>query len=291
MQGRIIKGIAGFYYVHTQTDAVYECKAKGVFRNKKIKPLVGDYVILEVLDEEKKKGNITDIQPRSNELIRPAASNVDQAIIIFAVKNPEPNFNLLDKFLLMMDYQNVPTTICFNKSDLIDGEEQKRLSQMYEKSGCKVLFTSFYNAVGIEQVHKILEHKTTILAGPSGVGKSTLTNAILPEAKMETGGVSKIGRGRHTTRHSEIFHVADDTYICDTPGFTSLNIPQMEKEDVRLYFPEFEPYEGKCRFNGCVHISEPDCKVKEALEQGKISQRRYESYQEIFQECKEQKKY
>lgn len=291
MQGKIIKGIAGFYYVHADNDIVYECKAKGIFRNRKIKPLVGDDVDIEIVDADNEKGNIVDILTRKNELIRPASANIEQAMIIFAVANPQPNYNLLDKFLVMMDYQEVPTIICFNKADLINEDERRQLEEIYHGCGCKVIFTSTLTGLGIDEMKDLLRHKTTVLAGPSGVGKSSVTNLILPETRMETGGVSKIGRGRHTTRHSEIFNVEGDTYIMDTPGFTSLNIPVMEKEDIRLYFPEFDEYEGTCRFNGCVHVNEPDCSVKAAVENGKINKRRYNSYVGIYNELKEQKKY
>lgn len=293
MQGKIIKGIAGFYYVHVETCGIFECKAKGIFRNRKIKPLVGDNVKIELISKEEHTGNITEILPRKNELIRPAAANIDQAMVVFAITQPDINYNLLDRFILMMDYQNVPTVICFNKADLVSEQEMRSLKNIYEKCGCQVVFTSTYDKTGIRQVMDILHNKTTVLAGPSGVGKSSMTNLILPEETdaMETGDISRIGRGRHTTRHSEIFHVSEGTYICDTPGFTSLMIPEIEKEDLRFYFTEFEQYEGKCRFNGCVHVNEPDCAVKAAVSQGAISERRYQSYIEIYNERKEQKKY
>lgn len=291
MQGKIIKGIAGFYYVHVEARGVYECKAKGIFRNRKIKPLVGDNVDIEIIDQDKMIGNIVDVMQRKNELIRPAAANIDQALIIFAMTNPEPNYNLLDRFLVMMDYQDVPTIICFNKSDLAEQEDISQIRNMYEQCGCKVLFTSIRKGQGVEQLKEIMEGKTTILAGPSGVGKSTLTNLLMPEASMETGDISRIGRGKHTTRHSEIFNLYGDTYICDTPGFTSLMLPQMEKESLRFYFPEFSQYEGKCKFNGCVHINEPACAVKDSVEKELISSKRYKSYTELFEELKTQKKY
>ena len=291
MQGKIIKGIAGFYYVHIEFCGIYECKAKGIFRNKKIKPLVGDNVIIDIIDNDKMTGNIIQILPRKNELIRPASANIDQAMVIFAVKSPEPNYNLLDRFIMMMDYQNVPTVVVFNKIDLVEDDTLEELSDIYEKCGCKVIFISTYDNKGIDIVLKTLEKKTTILAGPSGVGKSSLTNLILPQEVSATGDVSRIGRGRHTTRHSELFYLEEDTFLMDTPGFTSLNITGIEAGDLHGYFPEFLPYEANCRFLDCVHVGERDCGVKKALEEGKICRGRYENYLQIYQELKDKKKY
>lgn len=290
MRGKIIKGIAGFYYIHTGEQCLYECKAKGVFRNKKIKPLVGDNVEIDVLDEEKRLGNIIAVEERKNALIRPAVANVDQAVVIFASAKPSPNLNLLDRFLVTMEQYGVDTVICFNKRDLIDDEEEKRLRAIYEAK-YRVLFTSAKEGSGCEELEKLLEHKTTVLAGPSGVGKSTTINYLIPEANMETGKISeKIERGKHTTRHSELFRLKDDTYIMDTPGFTSLYVTDMEKEQLHYYFPEFEEYEGTCRFQGCVHVHEPDCQVRMAVEQGKIHQNRYDNYVSFYEELKEKRK-
>lgn len=290
MRGKIVKGIAGFYYIHTGEQSLYECKAKGVFRNKKIKPLVGDNVEIDVLDEEKKLGNIIAVEERKNALIRPAVANVDQAVVIFASAKPSPNLNLLDRFLVTMEQYGVDTVICFNKRDLIDEEEEKRLRAIYEAK-YRVLFTSAKEGNGCEKLEALLEHKTTVLAGPSGVGKSTTINHLIPEANMETGKISeKIERGKHTTRHSELFRLKEDTYIMDTPGFTSLYVTDMEKEELHYYFPEFEEYEGTCRFQGCVHVHEPDCQVRTAVEQGKIHQNRYDNYVLFYEELKEKRK-
>lgn len=291
MQGKIIKGIAGFYYVIVEGKGIYECKAKGIFRNKSIKPLVGDNVEIDIIDEEQKKGNITQILERENELIRPAVANVDQAMIVFAVKQPDPNLNLLDRFLVMMEFQNIETIICFNKTDIGDEDFMSELKDIYTGAGYKVIFASAAEDEGIETVKKALDNKSTVFAGPSGVGKSSMLNALTKDYKMETGAISeKIGRGKHTTRHSEIFNIAENTYVFDTPGFSSLFVPGMTKEKLEDCFPEFIQYTDKCRFVGCAHISEPDCAVKEALEDGKIADGRYENYKLMYQELKDKEK-
>lgn len=292
MQGKIVKGIAGFYYVHVVEKGVYECKAKGSFRNQKIKPLVGDNVEIDVLDEKEKLGNITRLFPRENELLRPTVANIDQALIVFAAVEPDPNFNLLDRFLIMMERQKVEVVICFNKTDLLREEQLNELKQAYTVCHYPILYISNRTGEGLEEIKELLAGKTTALAGPSGVGKSSLLNMIKPDANMETGSVSeKIKRGRHTTRHSELFHVEGNTYIMDTPGFTSLYVNDFEKEELKDYFPEFGQYEHGCRFTGCVHINEPDCGVKQALEAGKISRIRYGNYVDLYNEIKAGKRY
>lgn len=291
MQGKIIKGIAGFYYVQTG-DKIYQCKAKGIFRNKKIKPLVGDNVDIDILDETDLEGNITEILPRTNELIRPAVANVDQALVVFAARNPKPNYNLLDRFLMMMEKQQIPVIVCFNKMDLAKEKELALLNQTYENCGHKVMFISVRKEEGIEEIRNLIRGKTTVLAGPSGVGKSSLMNLLQPEANMETGAVSeKIKRGKHTTRHSELICIEENTFVLDTPGFSSLFIHTFEEDEIRGYFQEFTPYEGQCRFQGCSHTHEPDCGVKKALEEGKISQIRYDNYVNIYTELKEKRKW
>ncbi len=278
--------------MHTGAGGVYTCKAKGIFRKEQKKPLVGDDVELTVLNEADKEGNIDKLLPRKNELIRPAVANVDQALVIFAIRKPQPNLNLLDRFLIMMEQQHVPSIICFNKQDIADEGERIALEQAYEKSGCQVLSVSARQQENIEKLQKLLKGKTTTVAGPSGVGKSSLINSLKPDKYMETGAISeKIDRGKHTTRHSELIRLEEDTYIMDTPGFTSLGLFALEKEELRHYYPEFDPYEGKCRFQGCVHLHEPDCMVKHALEQGEISRIRYDNYCILYEELKGQKKY
>ena len=292
MQGKIVKGISGFYYVHVVESGIYECKAKGIFRQQKMKPLVGDDVEIDIISEEKKTGNVAAILPRKNALIRPAVANVDQALLIFAAASPNPNFNLLDRFLVMMGRQDVPVILCFNKCDLITEEQQQEIASIYEASGCKILFVSAKKELGLKELQKILEGKTTTVAGPSGVGKSSLINLLAPEAYMETGEISKkIERGRHTTRHAELIQLKGDGYIMDTPGFSSLYLPEMEKEELQDCYPEFAAFEPYCRFQGCSHISEPDCGVKEALSEGKIHPVRYENYCQLYGELKDRKKY
>lgn len=291
MRGKIVKGVAGFYYVHDGISRTYACKARGVFRNRGVKPLVGDDVEIAVLDEAAGEGNIDAILPRANSLIRPAVANVDQAVVVFAVSDPAPNLNLLDRFLVMMARQNIPAAICFNKTDL-GGEETKRLSALYEPAGYPLRFVSIRAESGLEDLRALFTGKTTVLAGPSGVGKSSITNWLWPEADMQTGEISsRIRRGKHTTRHSELFFVEQDTYIVDTPGFSSLYIGDLMPEELKACFPEFAGWEEDCRFLGCVHIGERECGVKTAVGEGKIGRERYENYRLLYQELKDRRRY
>ena len=291
MQGKIIKGIAGFYYVYAK-EQVYECKAKGAFRNQKIKPLVGDNVEISIIDEEQKKGNIDKLLPRTSELIRPAVANVDQALVVFACALPEPNLNLLDRFLVMMERQQVPVIICFNKLDLVSREGFEKYQEIYKQSGYQVISASTYEEHGMDSILKALDMKTTALAGPSGVGKSSIMNYLNPDANMDTGGISrKIERGKHTTRHSEIIPVGKDTYLVDTPGFSSIYFYDLEPDELKDYYKEFEQYEPYCKFAGCNHIGEPNCGIKMAVEEGNLPKSRYENYKLFYKELKDKKRY
>lgn len=291
MQGKIIRGIGGFYYVHNGSH-IYECKAKGIFRKDGIKPLVGDDVLMEIISEDKLIGNITKILPRKSEIIRPAVANVDQAMIIFAIQKPDPNFNLLDRFLIYMQQKGLPCIICFNKQDIATEEEKVKIAESYEQSGCKVIFSSVLEEDGIEDICKLLEHKTTTVAGPSGVGKSSLINKLQDGTYMETGAIStKIDRGKHTTRHSEMIAINDDTYILDTPGFSSLSLFDMEKSELKEYYSEFAKYEEECKFMDCIHQNEPQCGVKDAVEKGLISRLRYDNYLLLLEELASKRKY
>ncbi len=271
---------------------IYECKAKGIFRKAGIKPLVGDDVEFEVLDEDKSLGNIIKILPRKSEIIRPAVANVDQGLIIFAIQKPEPNFNLLDRFIIMMRQKNLPCIICFNKQDIATKEEMEQIRQDYEGAGCHVVFASVATEQGLEDIMELISSKTTTVAGPSGVGKSSLINKLQNTTQMETGEISvKIDRGKHTTRHSEMIAVNENTYILDTPGFSSLGLFDMEKWKLKEYYPEFEEYNTKCRFQDCIHQKEPGCAVKEAVEQGDISRTRYENYLQLLSELELKRSY
>ncbi len=292
MQGKILKGIAGFYYVHVIGSGIYECKAKGIFRRQKQKPLTGDLVELAVLNEEAKTGNIERIYPRKNELLRPAVANIDMALVMFAAASPQPNLNLLDRFLVFMQMQHIPSVICFNKMELLEEADRRRLALSYASSGIPVIFTSVQQRTGITALKNILAEKTTAACGPSGVGKSSLINLLQPNAQMETGEISrKIERGKQTTRHTQLIHIENGSYIMDTPGFSSLFLPEIEKEELARYYPEFAPYASGCRFHGCSHISEPDCMVKQAVADGEVDFFRYGNYKQLYGELKERKKY
>ncbi|MCM1186687.1 MAG: ribosome small subunit-dependent GTPase A [Lachnoclostridium sp.] len=291
MQGKIVKGIAGFYYVWAN-DRIYECKAKGVFRKDKKKPLVGDDVKLDVLDAKKGLGNITELLPRHSELVRPAVANVDQALVIFAIVKPRPNFNLLDRFLVMMGQQKLPCIICFNKLDIDEKADARAYEEIYKNCGCQIICVSAVEKRNIEELKDMLRGKTTTVAGPSGAGKSSLVNCLKNDIVMKTGDISaKIERGRHTTRHSELIAIEPDTYILDTPGFSALSLFDMEKEDLAAYYPEFADYEKYCKFGGCSHINEPVCGIRDAVEEGSISRMRYDNYCQMYEELKGQRKY
>lgn len=282
--GRIIKGVGGLYYIAAY-GCVYECSARGRFRKAKITPTVGDYVEFTILDENNKKGALDVIRKRKNSLIRPKVANIDTAIITFAAASPDINFDLLDRFLILAEYQNIPNIIiCINKSDLIGEEEKQRLKSVYKEY--KVIFTSAINKIGADEIIESIKGGVAVFAGPSGVGKSSLINNIIPHSNRQTGEISrKIERGKHTTRQVELLEVSDDTYIVDSPGFTSLSLDFMTIEQLPEYFREFKPYIGNCYYNDCVHINEPDCAIKEQV--GKdIPDERYQRYATLYNEFK-----
>lgn len=292
MTGKIIKGIAGFYYVLCEDGVLYECKARGVFRKDQKKPLVGDNVDIDIINKQEALGNIETILPRKNELIRPAVSNVDGALVVFSMTSPQPNLNLLDRFLIMMEQQGLTPILCFNKEDLVSNAEQEEIKRVYEKSGYQVCFTSAKSGEGLDMLKEGIKGKTYTIAGPSGVGKSTLINGLLDQSVMETGEISaKTERGKHTTRHSELLRVDENTFIMDTPGFTSLQVFDLQAEELKEYYPEFREYEGQCKYLGCTHTHEPACIVKQAVEDDIISKVRYQNYEQIYRELAQKRRY
>lgn len=296
MRGKIVKGIGGFYYVHCREAAgdsgIYECRARGVFRKDNRKPLVGDNVEMDVLDGEKRLGNIRELLPRHSELIRPAVANVDQALVIFSIVKPKPNFNLLDRFLILMGQQGIPCIIGFNKQDMDEEDQGAEYEKLYGSCGCRTIRLSARQGTGIGELKALLAGRTTTVAGPSGVGKSSIINRLQSGTVMETGQISeRIERGKHTTRHSELIAMGEDTYILDTPGFSSLGLFELEKEQLAAYYPEFAEYEKYCRFGGCSHVAEKTCGVRDAVEQGKIGRQRYENYCLLYRELKDRRKY
>ena len=290
MVGKIVKGVAGDYTVVAENGQKFVCRAKGIFRKNKISPLIGDNVEFEALNDE--EGNIIKILERKNSLIRPACANVDQVMVVFAAASPEPNLNLLDRFLIMMQKQSVSAVLCFNKKDIADNERLGALAENYEAAGMKIVFASILKSEGIEEIRELLRGKTTILAGPSGVGKSSMVNILAPNEIMEVGDLSeKIARGKQTTRHTELVEIGTDTFLCDSPGFSSLYLEDIDYRDLKNFYPEFDEYSGGCRFLTCNHINEPDCAVKAAVQEGKIGASRYENYCLLFNELKQKKGY
>lgn len=280
MEGIIIKGIGGFYYVKVDNE-IFECKARGKFRKNGMSPIVGDMVKITL---DKGKGAIEEIKERKNELIRPLVSNITQAFVVFALKNPEINLELLNKFLLQCEIKRIKAVVCFNKTDLLENHEENKAVQMVKKSGYEYIFLNAKEGKGLEAVTNRLKNNVTVFCGPSGVGKSTILNNIVGKDVMETGEISeKLKRGKHTTRHSELVEVCEG-FVVDTPGFSSITLKIDSKEDLKEYFPEFWDYEHQCKFNGCLHYKEPGCVVKEALENKEIDKNRYNFYIKTLEE-------
>lgn len=296
VEGTIIKGIAGFYYVEAG-QTIYECKARGKFRNKHIIPVIGDNVLISLKEEENStdrylEGTIEEILERKNSLIRPAVANVDQAMVVFSVTYPKIHLDLLDRFLIHIEKEDITPCIVLNKIDEGNPEEYAYIVERYTKVGYEVICLSAKKAFHTDLLMPKLKDKTTVFAGPSGVGKSTLINTVEEGLRLETGHVSdKIKRGKHTTRHVELIPLSGGGFVLDTPGFTSLQLDGIEADDLQYYFPEFKDYIGSCKFRGCTHIHEPGCKVQEALENGKIIKERYETYTTYYKQLKETRRW
>ncbi|WP_289682968.1 ribosome small subunit-dependent GTPase A [Romboutsia ilealis] len=287
INGKIIKGIGGFYYVDTE-NGLYECRARGIFRKNKITPLVGDRVSINVVDEENKKGVVEEIEERDTELVRPPIANVDKALIVFAIKNPSPNLSLLDRFIVLAEKENLEIVIVFTKVDLdTDGELLDELKDIYEASGYKVIPVSNKLKLNIDKIKEELKGNTVVFAGPSGVGKSSLLNEVDKNFELKIGEVSdKIKRGKHTTRHAELLKLECGGMVADTPGFSSLILDDIDESELKEYFIEFDKYD-ECRFGSrCIHENEPSCAVKEAVENREISKKRYESYIQLLNEIR-----
>ncbi|ALP89963.1 MULTISPECIES: ribosome small subunit-dependent GTPase A [Clostridium] len=287
MNGKIIKGIGGFYYIKTE-EGLIECKARGKFRHKDIKPMVGDNVTIQI---ENGKGVIEEIHKRTSELVRPTVANVSLAFIVFAVKNPDINFDLLNKFLVLCEYNNIEVIVCLNKIDLVSEEEREEIKKRINDIGYEVLFINAKQGIGIERLKEKMNGNVTVFCGPSGAGKSTLINQLADKEHMQTGNVSeKLGRGKHTTRHSELIEVAQG-YIVDTPGFSTLEIKDlMDKNSLKYCFPEFSEYNDNCKYRGCLHYKEPKCALKDAVEEGKVNKYRYDFYIKSLEEIMEEEK-
>ncbi|MDR5658316.1 ribosome small subunit-dependent GTPase A [Serpentinicella sp. ANB-PHB4] len=284
--GKITKGIAGFYYVDVNGE-LFECKARGIFRKNKIIPLIGDQVTIEILDESKRIGMIEEIKPRYNELIRPTVANIDQVVVVFSIVQPDLNLFLLDRFLILGESKGLDILICLNKTDLIDNKALDMIKSRYQKTNYKILTTNIINNQNLDDLKKKLLNKTSVFAGPSGVGKSSILKEITG-SNLEVGEVSvKTGRGKHTTRHAELLAISNNSWVVDTPGFSSLDIDYIDINDLSDYFPEFNDYIESCKFASCSHINEPGCKVKQAVAENIINNERYESYIQFYKEIKE----
>ncbi|WP_214710585.1 MULTISPECIES: ribosome small subunit-dependent GTPase A [unclassified Exiguobacterium] len=280
MKGTIIRLQGGFYDVMTEEKQEIRCRARGNFRNRNISPVVGDDV--DIQDQGDGTGYILAVDERSNHLVRPPIANIDQAFLLFSVKEPAFSFHLLDRFLVLIESKQVHPIIVLTKMDLLTESEREKIHEaaaLYRSIGYEVIETSTEDGSGIEQIRGSFKEKTSVFAGQTGVGKSSLLNAVAPELELATGKISKsLGRGKHTTRHVTLITLADGL-VADTPGFSSLEFPEeLEVEEMRWCFPEFVERHDDCKFRGCAHLNEPGCAVKAAVEAGEIASTRYENY-------------
>ena len=291
MTGRIVKGIAGFYYVQS-AEGLFACRAKGIFRKDGVKPLVGDNVLFDVVSYDDREGNVTEVLPEKNRLVRPEVANVDQIFLIFSGSVPAPNYEMLNRYLVTVHDYGVPVCLVVNKTDLCTPEVTEEIRKNYEGAPYPMFFVSVRTGEGTEALEEALKGKVTVLAGPSGVGKSSLVNHLFREERMETGSLSeRIARGKNTTRHAELFALGDDTFICDTPGFTAVDVKDIEPENLILYFDELVPYSLRCRYSNCAHMKEKDCAVKQAVRDGLVSRSRYLAYRSVHTLLEDAKKH
>lgn len=288
-EGKIIKALSGFYYVLNEGNVI-QCRGRGVFRKNKITPLVGDEVVYQA--ENDQEGYILEVKERKNELVRPPIANVDQAILVFSAVEPDFSTALLDRFLVLVEYNRIRPVICITKMDLTSGEQKELIysyADDYRKAGYEVMLTSSETEEGIKELLPLLEGEISVFAGQSGVGKSSLLNALRPDLELKTDDISThLGRGKHTTRHVELISVGAG-HVADTPGFSSLEFMEIEAEDLNYCFPDIEVLSEECKFRGCLHIKEPKCAVKAAAESGKLPQYRYEHYTSFLEEIKDRK--
>lgn len=290
IEGIIIRGVGGNYYVDIG-DEIIECRARGLFRLQNIKPLVGDKVLIRLTAENDKAGYIEEIKDRINEIKRPSVANVEQLLIFFAVSNPEPSFLLLDKLLIAAEINKLKPIICFNKADLCSEERKKELRNMYVNTGYRMIFTCKDDEESIETLKDVLKDKLSVFSGPSGVGKSSMMNAVQPNFELKTGEISeKLKRGKHTTRHAEIYKLSFGGFVVDTPGFSSFELESIDQFDLGEYYPEIKKYSVGCRFDDCLHHKEPNCVIKNAVAEGLISETRYNNYTKLLEEIINTKK-
>jgi ribosome biogenesis GTPase / thiamine phosphate phosphatase len=288
-EGKIIKALSGFYYVLSDGE-ITQCRGRGVFRKNKVTPLVGDYVEFQADNET--EGYIMKVFERKNELVRPPIANVDQAILVFSAREPDFSTTLLDRFLVLVESKDIAPLICITKMDLLQQDEIREIEEYaehYRSFGYEVVVTSSKTEQGIEELSPYMRDKTSVFAGQSGVGKSTLLNVIKPELDLKTAMISShLGRGKHTTRHVELIHIGDGL-VADTPGFSSLEFTDIEVEELPQCFPEMVEASEQCKFRGCLHINEPKCAVKNAVDTGDIPSYRYDHYLTFHQEIKDRK--
>ncbi len=286
-EGRIVKAMSGFYYV-ADGEKVIQCRARGLFKKKdaKVNPLVGDWVVYDATDAL--EGYVMEICQRNNELLRPSIANVDQAVLVFSTQKPQFSGLLLDKFLVHIENVGIDTVIVLSKADLVEAAEIDAIASLYAKIGYRIIPTSTKDKRGLEQIRTELLGRTSVFAGQSGVGKSSLINALFPGIQLQTGAISqKLGRGKHTTRHVELIPLAGGGYVADTPGFSSLEFQGISELDLAQSFRDFAEHADGCKFRGCLHLSEPGCAVQAAVADGEIAQERYEHYKQFMDEVKE----